>query len=89
MGVDWYIDSDGVGKPAKVGKKKPILLLFPGLGGGSNNMYTHGLAKAAQLRGFKCGTVLYRCAPSVPVTSCRLTASCCWDDVRHVVDYVN
>jgi hypothetical protein len=37
MGIDWYVDSDGVGRPVyKEGEKpKPILILVPGLGGGS------------------------------------------------------
>jgi len=37
MGIEWYVDSDGVGRPVfKEGEKpKPILILVPGLGGGS------------------------------------------------------
>lgn len=46
MGVDWYIDKDGEGRPSRLSgsRAKPLLLLVPGLGGGSNNLYTHSLA---------------------------------------------
>ena len=49
IGIDWYIDDDGLGKPMIIEgvKPKPILILVPGLGGGSDNLYTHGLASVA------------------------------------------
>jgi len=91
MGIDWYVDQDGVGRPHfKEGEKpKPILILVPGLNGGSYCMYTHALAKVAQLRGFKCGTMLFRCTPTLPITSVKLTCSTSWEDIDEVVDYVN
>jgi len=91
MGINWYVDSDGVGRPVfKEGEKpKPILILVPGLGGGSTNMYTHALARVAQLRGFKCGTALFRCSPTLPITSVKLTCSTSWEDIDEIVDYVH
>jgi hypothetical protein len=37
MGIDWFVDSDGLGRPVytNVEKLKPILILVPGLGEGS------------------------------------------------------
>jgi len=44
MGVAWYKQSDN--RPTNQRHKpQPILLLFPGLGGGHNNMYTHAIAE--------------------------------------------
>ena len=45
MGVTWYV-KDKVGRP-QMDSRKPVLILFPGLGGGHNNLYTHSVAKQA------------------------------------------
>jgi hypothetical protein len=54
MGLHWYVDSLGNSRPSlEIGKSpKPILLLLPGLGGGTNNLYTHSLAKVALQQGY-------------------------------------
>jgi predicted alpha/beta-fold hydrolase len=62
--------------------------LFPGLSGGTNNLYTHSLAKAALLKGFNCGVVLFRCAEDIPITSCKLTCAASVDDVTEAVEHV-
>lgn len=42
LGIDWAYDKNtGTSRPGRVnGKVQPILLLAPGLGGGSRNLYT-------------------------------------------------
>ena len=64
------------------------MLLFPGLSGGSNNLYTHTLAKAALAKGFNCGVVIFRCAEDIPITSGKLTCAASVDDVTETVEYV-
>lgn len=91
MGISWYVDKEGVGRPSKDltrSKNKPVLLLYPGLGGGVNNLYTHTLAKAATKEGYKCGVVLFRCAEDIPITSFRVTCSTSENDASEVIDYV-
>jgi predicted alpha/beta-fold hydrolase len=90
MGIEWYVRADGSGRPTLLEQKhtNPILLLLPGLGGGSNNLYTHSLAAEAQKQGFNCGVVLFRCAENIPITSCRLTCSSSGEDATAAIDYV-
>ena len=64
------------------------MLLFPGLSGWSNNLYTHTLAKAALAKGFNCGVVIFRCAEDIPITSGKLTCAASVDDVTETVEYV-
>lgn len=81
MGLAWYFDKEGVGRPLKDQKKqKPILILYPGLGGGHNNLYTHSLAKAAMKDGYKCGVAMFRCAEGMPITSYKVTCSTSFED---------
>ena len=80
-----------IGRPSKDltrSNNKPVLLLYPGLGGGVNNLYTHTLAKAANKEGYKCGVVLFRCAEDIPITSFRVTCSTSENDASEVIDYV-
>lgn len=90
MGIQWYVSPDGSGRPTIETSKpsKPILLLFPGLSGGTNNLYTHSLADAAIKKGFKCGVVLFRCSEDIPITSCRLTCAYSSADVTETVEHV-
>lgn len=55
-------------------------MLYPGLGGYHDNMYTHSLAKEAMKEGFKCGVAMFRCATGLPITSYRVTCSTSFDD---------
>ena len=56
IAIDW----DG-GIPDKSNTEaQPIILLCPGLGGGSDNLYSPSLVWQAKKEGFKCGTVLFR-----------------------------
>lgn len=88
MGIEWYKQTDSkITSPNS--PVKPILLLFPGLSGGTNNLYTHSLAKAALLKGFNCGVVLFRCAEDIPITSCKVTCAASVDDVTEAVEYVH
>jgi predicted alpha/beta-fold hydrolase len=50
MAIDWAIEKDGTSHPVtgNDGKlTKPLLLLFAGLGGGNNNLYTLNLVYKA------------------------------------------
>jgi len=90
MGIAWYVEKDGTSRPNRDQKKqKPIMILFPGLGGGHNNLYTHNLAKAAMKDGYKCGVALFRCAEGAPITSYRVTCSTSYEDGQEVIDYVH
>jgi predicted alpha/beta-fold hydrolase len=91
MGIDWYIDNDGEGRPnlERSGRAKPIFLLTPGLGGGNNNLYTHAIAEVAQRRGYKVGIILFRCAAGLPITSCKLSCSYSWRDCKAAIDFVH
>jgi predicted alpha/beta-fold hydrolase len=90
MGIAWYVDKEKIGRPCKNQKKqKPILILYPGLGGGHNNLYTHSLAKKAMKDGYKCGVAMFRCAEGTPITSYRVTCSVSADDGQELIDYVH
>ena len=89
MGIDWF-NEDGLGYPTtKIGKKrKPIILLCPGIGGGSKDYYAYSIAKAAFKQGFKCGIVIFRCGEDISITSARLTCSASTDDCTAAINFV-
>ena len=91
VGIDWAYDKGTrVGRPQRTStKSKPILLLAPGLGGGSHNLYTIALVRAARRSGFKVGTMLFRGADELPITSGKLSYSGCWQDCKTIIDYVH
>lgn len=92
MGVAWCIDpkdSDSRNQKDKKDKKKPILILFPGLGFGHDNMYTHAVVEKMIKLGFKCGVALFRCAHDIPITSYRVTCSSSHHDCREIIQFVN
>lgn len=62
VGIAWAYDKGTKnGRPTGKRDQKPILLLCPGLGGGIYNMYTWALLRYARRRGYKVGTVYFRC----------------------------
>lgn len=91
VGIDWAVDREtGSGRPnPRDNKRKPILLISPGLGGGSRNLYTLGLMWSAQKSGFKVGTMLYRGAEGVPITSDKISYSGAWTDCKSIFEHVN
>lgn len=91
VGIDWACDSDSLtGRPlCDDSKNKPILLLAPGLGGGARNLYTMALVRAARRAGFKVGTMLFRNADGLPITSGKLSYSGSWQDCKAMIDYVH
>lgn len=88
IGIDWTIDENGEGRPTN-DSTKPILLLMPGLSGGNMNLYTTSLTKTASVRGYKCGTVLFRGAANIPITSAKISCAASYDDAGEVIDYVH
>ena len=82
MGIKWYVDKQNSCS------NKPILLMLPGLGFGSRNLYTHHLANAAIKDGFKVGVILLRSAENIPITSFKVTTAVSDEDVEEAVDYV-
>ena len=60
VGIAWAYDKDG-GRPTGKRGQKPILLLCPGLGGGIDNLYTTAMLRYARTRGYKVGTIYFRC----------------------------
>lgn len=92
VGIDWAIDRDtGYGRPntRRDNKRQPILLISPGLGGGSRNLYTLGLMWSARKSGFKVGSMLYRGAEGVPITSDKISYSGAWQDCKAIIDHVH
>ena len=61
VGVAWSYCKDGTGKPNGKHGQKPILLLAPGLGGRIDNLYTTAILVYARSRGYKVGTIYFRC----------------------------
>ena len=92
VGIDWARDKGTkVGRPRREPgtKSKPILLLAPGLGGASNNLYTIALVRAARRSGFKVGTMLFRGSDGLPITSGKLSYSGAWEDCKAIVEYAH
>lgn len=84
LGLDW----DGGIPDPHAEKRYPILVIAPGLGGGSHNMYSLGMLWIARAAGFKVVTVLFRGAESVPITTPLLSYSGSWRDIRFAIEYV-
>ena len=85
LGLDW----DGPIPERNVPPKQPILVIFPGLAGNSDNLYSLAMLREARAAGFKCVSVLFRGASGVPLTSCKLNYWGAWEDVQHALEYVN
>ena len=88
VGIAWAFDKDG-GRPTGKRGQRPILLLAPGLGGGIDNLYTTALLRYARKRGYKVGTVYFRCTQGIPVTSPKLNYAGAWEDFKVVVEHVH
>lgn len=84
VGIDW----DGGIPDPNAADKKPFLILMPGLGGSSTNLYTINLLKEARKEGYKCGTVLFRGADGIPITTPKLSCAACWKDAEFICEYV-
>lgn len=90
VGIAWAYDKGTKsGRPTGKRGQKPILLLCPGLGGGIYNLYTTALMRYARRRGYKVGTVYFRCTEGIPVTSPKLNYAGSWDDLKVVVEHVH
>ena len=89
LGIDWAFDSDDEDdKSGRPGTKRPILLMAPGLGGKSTNMYTTAMLRNARKSGFKVGTICFRGSEDLPVTSGKLSYSGSWTDMKAIIEYV-
>ena len=67
---------------------KPLLIICPGLGGGSQNLYSLALLWKAREAGFKVVTILFRGAENLPITTPKLSHSGCWEDAQTCIEYV-
>jgi predicted alpha/beta-fold hydrolase len=47
------------------------------------------MVRTAQKYGFKCGTVLFKGAEDLPITSGKFNVSCCWEDASQISTYVH
>ena len=90
VGINWAYDKGTKnGRPKRTStKSKPILLLAPGLGGGSDNLYTIALVRHARRAGFKVGTIMFRGADGLPITSGKVSYSGAWQDCKVILEYV-
>jgi predicted alpha/beta-fold hydrolase len=88
-GIDWNMQPYGSGRPSD-DENKPILLLYPGISGCNNNLYTLNIGHEAHLKGFKVGTVIFRGADikGVPITSGKFSSVCAWQDGTEITKYV-
>ena len=90
LGIDWAFDKeDKEKKSGKPNSKKPILLMAPGLGGASDNMYTTAMLREARKTGFKVGTINFRGADKLPITSGTINYAGAWEDLKFVIEHVH
>ena len=91
VGIDWAFDRDAkVGRPQRTStKSKPIIIMFPGLGGDNDNIYTTYLQRKARSSGFKVGIGIFRGSAGLPITSGKLNYSGAWQDCKAILEYVH
>jgi predicted alpha/beta-fold hydrolase len=92
MAIDWSVDRDGTAFPvidANGRPTKPILLIFPGLSGGNNNLYTLSVMRKAQKEGYKCGTVIMRGCSGLPLKTPKFYCIGSVSDIEEAVNYVH
>ena len=63
-------------------------MLCPGLGGRIDNLYTTAILFYAKERGYKVGSIYFRCSETIPITSPKIHYSGRWDDLKCIVEYV-
>ena len=68
---------------------KPLLLIAPGLGCDSQNLYTLSILWRARQAGYKCVTLNFRGADGIPLTSPKLNHSGCWKDLECTIDFLH
>ena len=76
LGLDW----DGEIPDPEKHPDKPLLIMIPGVAGGSENIYQVAMIKHVRDR-FKCATLLMRGSEGVPITSGLLTHPGSWEDI--------
>ena len=85
FGLDWDGPIPSMDEPLN----KPLMILVPGLGGASDNLYTLALVQQARKAGFKVVTVLFRGSKGVPITSGKLSYSACWQDLEEIFQVID
>lgn len=85
IGLDW----DGGIPNAEQAPTQPYLIICPGLGGDSQNLYSMALLWKARAAGYKVVTVLFRGADNIPITSPKLGYGGNWKDVQVAIEYVH
>lgn len=90
MGINWTCPKGSKnGRPTEKDKDKPILLIAPGLGGASTNLYSTGMNVAAYRQGYTVGTIIFRGGDGIPITSGKISYSGCWEDAKEVLEYAH
>ena len=84
IGIDW---DGGIPDPS-VTPDKPYLIICPGLNGDSRNLYTMALVEEARQK-YKIGTLLFRGAQGVPITTPKLSYFGMWEDIEFGLNYVD
>ena len=77
IALDWDGDIPKAGQILQ----QPLVVIAPGLNGGTHNIYTIELLKEARRQGYKVVTIVFRGAEGLPVTTPKLSCSSCWKDV--------
>lgn len=85
LGLDW----DGEIPDPEKHPDKPLLIMIPGVAGGSHNLYQLAMIRHVRDR-FKLVTLLMRGSDGVPITSGLLCHPGSWEDIQaginHIVD---
>mmetsp|Transcript_17049 Transcript_17049/g.22958 ORF Transcript_17049/g.22958 Transcript_17049/m.22958 type:complete len:109 (+) Transcript_17049:316-642(+) len=68
---------------------KPVLVICPGLGGGSQNLYSLALLWKARKAGFQVVTILFRGAEGLPITVPKLSYSGSWEDAQTCIEFID
>lgn len=83
-GLEWLGKRPDGSKPLD----SPLLIMLPGLAGGSQNLYALSLLHKAREANFNVVTILFRGAEGIPITTPKLSYCGCWQDVQTCVEYV-
>ena len=91
VALDWSIEKDGTAYPVRDSNgrpTKPILIVFPGLSGENNNLYTISVLRKARKLGYKCCTVITRGCSGLPLKTAMISNPDL-PDTNDVIQYVH
>ena len=84
IGLDWDGEIPDHTQPLS----QPLLVIAPGLGGGTHNLYTISMLQKARSQGFKVVTIVFRGAEGLPITVPKLSYSGSSQDMETALDFI-